>query len=264
MSDQALTTTDSTAETFDGSVRLQFAPMADVSAILRRSFDRGAEDALSKFDQSLAQSIGRMDDYLERIREAIAAGLSTTVDAQMAAFRQSLSAAFAASNLAKHRIEEPSWGIRPAAAPDRTEPSSTDERLALAELFEMSVNERFDDEAPSIFSSRLVEFLDRNGPAFLDSLPDLFEFYAHRHLPLVIEAIRAVGAADNPETSEHRLAFLDSMLSSNLSQVRHAAALALADTGEPRASDWLQAAAKREANPYVRETMESMAKLSAA
>ncbi len=130
----------------------------------------------------------------------------------------------------------------------------TDEKVEA--LFEVAMDEIFEDGVESQFSRQLVSYIRSYGDAAMEAIADLI-VYERANQEVISEALRWVGVMDHPPTHNYRLWLLERSLQSSSARVRDGALLGLVYLEDPHAMTYLKRAIEKEQCGELRRDMET-------
>jgi len=127
----------------------------------------------------------------------------------------------------------------------------------IKQLFELAIDEEFEDGFQSLFSRTLVSFVEKYGNEAIKSLTPIF-INEQINSEILAEALRWIGRTEHLPTYLDRLQLLEQCLFCSSPYIRDGAALGIASMNDQRAIPSLRLAIRKESIAELREDMKQV------
>jgi len=127
----------------------------------------------------------------------------------------------------------------------------------IEQLFELAMDEEFEDGVESKFSKDLISFIKKYETRAIEELTPIF-LNEKLNAEIISEALRWIGRIQHNSSKFDRLWLLESCLFHPSPYIRDGATLGLASMNDPNASDFLKIAIEKEPYHELREDMEQV------
>lgn len=156
--------------------------------------------------------------------------------------------------LAQEKIKKYPWDKLTSTSKEALRTNLHD---VVKQLFELAVDEEFEDGFESLFSRSLVNFIEEYGKKALEVLTPIF-INEQINPETIAEALRWIGRIEHQPTHSDRLQLLEQCLFCSSPDIRDGAALGIASMNDLRAITSLRVAIQKEFISELREDMRQV------
>jgi hypothetical protein len=156
--------------------------------------------------------------------------------------------------LSQDLIKKYQWDISFSTSKEKLSTNLHDE---FKQLFELAVDEEFEDGFESLFSRSLVSFIEKYDKKAIEALTPIF-INEQINPEITAEALRWIGRIEHIPTHNDRQQLLERCLCCSSPYIRDGAALGIASMNDPHAIPSLKLAIKKETIFELRKDMKQV------